>query len=454
MRKSIFRHLYVQVLVGALLGIVVGNYLSVRPEDAGTPRAQYLAEWASALKFLPDVFLRLMKMMVAPIIFTSVITGLAGMGSVRRVGRIGLKSVLYFEAMTTLALIIGWLVVKTFQPGAGVNADLSKLDPKDVQTYVTKAHDQTVQGFLLNIIPKQMIGAFADGEIIQVLFISVIFGLALSALGEDKKPIIHALNLIYEALMKMIAIIIKLAPLAAFGSMAFTISKYGLHSVVSLGKLLGGVYLTCFCFVIVCLGTLLWLNGISLWKFLRYIREEIFIVLGTASSESVFPRMMAKMERLGCSKPVVGLVLPAGYTFNLDGSSIYLTFGALYIAQATNTHLTTWQELAVILICLVTSKGAAAVVGSAFITLAATLSALGTIPVEGMLLIIAVDQLMASARATTNLIGNGTATIIIAKWEKEFDEKQATEVLNLKIIEPPPKPVVDVPPIGTPVNED
>lgn len=453
MRKSIFRHLYVQVLVAVLLGIIVGNYLGIRPQDHGTAREEYLLKWASVLKFLPDAFLRLIRMMVAPIIFASVVTGLAGMGNMRRVGRIGLKSLLYFEAMTTLALIIGWLVATTFQPGAGVNADLSRLDPKDVQIYVTKAHDQTVLGFLLNIIPRQMVGAFADGEIIQVLFISVIFGLALSSLGEGKQPIINALNLVYDALMKMIAIVIKLAPLAAFGSMAFTISKYGLHSVVSLGKLLGSVYLTCFCFVIVGLGTLLQLNGISLWKFLRFLREEIFIVLGTASSESVFPRMMAKMERLGCSKPVVGLVLPAGYTFNLDGSSIYLTFGALYIAQATNTHLTFWQELAVLVVCLVTSKGAAAVVGSAFITLTATLSALGTIPVEGMLLIIAVDQLMASARATTNLIGNGTATIVIARWEKEFDEKQAAEVLNSKEIEPLPA-MAEVPSMEIPVSED
>jgi aerobic C4-dicarboxylate transport protein len=454
MRKSIFRHLYVQVLVAALLGIVVGNYLSARPEDAGTPREAHLHQLAAILKFLPDVFLRLMKMMVAPIIFTSVVTGLAGMGNMRRVGRIGLKSLLYFEAMTTLALIIGWLVATTFQPGAGVNADLTKLDPKDLQNYVTKAHDQTVLSFLLNIIPRQMVGAFADGEIIQVLFISVIFGLALSSLGEGKQSIIKALNLVYEALMKMIAIIIKLAPLAAFGSMAFTISNYGLHAVLSLAKLLGAVYLTCLCFVIVCLGTLLWWNGISLWKFLRYIREEIFIVLGTGSSESVFPRMMTKMERLGCSKPVVGLVLPAGYTFNLDGSSIYLTFGALYIAQATNTHLTFWQELGVILVCLVTSKGAAAVVGSSFITLAATLAALGTIPVEGMLLIIAVDQLLASARATTNLIGNGTATIVIARWEKEFDKQKADEVLNSKTTEPLPSPAVEVPPMPMSVDED
>jgi aerobic C4-dicarboxylate transport protein len=423
MRNSIFRHLYVQVLVAVLLGIVVGAYL--HPEaGADLPRL------VVGLKFLPDAFLKLIKMMIAPIIFTSVVIGMAGFGSMHRVGKIGIKALIYFEVMTTLALIIGWLVVKTFQPGVGVNADLSKLDHKDVEQYITKAHTQTVPDFFLHIIPKTMVGAFAEGEIIQVLFISVFFGLSLASLGRANQPVINALEQIYGALMKMIAIIIKFAPLAAFGSMAFVVSKYGLHTVSSLGKLLASVYLTCICFIVVCLGLLLKFNGISLWKFLRYIREEILIVLGTASSEPVFPRMMAKLEKLGCSKPVVGLVLPAGYTFNLDGSSIYLTFGALYIAQATNTHLTFWQELQVILVCLVTSKGAAAVVGSAFITLAATLAALGTIPVEGMLLIIAVDQLLASARATTNLIGNGTATIVIAKWEKEFDEKTAEAVLN------------------------
>src|SRR5581483_5869842 len=304
------------------------------------------------------------------------------------------------------------------------------LDTRDVAGYMTKAHDQTVSGFFLNIIPKTMAGAFADGEIIQVLFISVFFGFALASLGEANKPVIHTLEQVNNALMKMIAIIIRFAPLAAFASIAFTISRFGLPVIISLGKLLACAYLTSIAFIIVALGLLLKANGISLWKFLRYIREEIFIVLGTGSSESVFPRMLGKMESLGCSKPVVGLVLPAGYSFNLDGSSIYLTIAALYIAQATNTHLTFWQELAVVAVAIVTSKGAAAVLGSAFIALAATLSAMGTIPVEGMALIIGVDQLLASARASTNLIGNGTATIVIARWEKEFDDRKAVEVLS------------------------
>lgn len=418
MQKSIFRHLSIQILIGVILGVVVGSFL---------PK-----EYGANLKIVSDAFLRLIRMMVAPIIFTSVVVGMAGLGNLKRVGRIGLKSVVYFEVMTTLALVLGFLAVKAFQPGAGVDADATKLDTRDVATYITKAKEQSVSGFLVNIIPKTMAGAFADGDILQVLFISVFFGFALASLGEANRPVVSAVEQIYGALMKMIAMIIRLAPLAAFASISFTVSKFGLHVVVSLGKLLACVSLTCLAFIILALGPLLKANGVSLWKYLRYLREEIFLVLGTGSSESAFPRMLAKMENLGCSKPVVGMVLPAGYSFNLDGSSIYLTIGALYIAQATNTHLTLGQELAVLVVAIVTSKGAAAVVGSAFITLAATLSSMGTIPVEGMVLIFGVDQLLASVRATTNLIGNGTATVVIARWEREFDERQAAEVLNAK----------------------
>jgi len=443
MRKSIFRHLYVQVLVAIVLGIAAGYFLPKR--------------YGSDLKMFSDGFIRLIRMMVAPIIFTSVVVGLAGLGNLKRIGRIGLKSFLYFEGMTTLALVIGFIVVKVFHPGTGFNADLANLNPNDlknIQGYKTQAEAQTVSGFILNIIPKSMVGAFAEGEIIQVLFISVFFGLALSSLGEANRPIISALEQVYCALMKMIAMIIRLAPLAAFAAIAYAVSNFGAGSIVFMARLMASVYLTCIFFVICCLGLLLRLNGISLWRFLRYIREEIFIVFGTGSSESVFPQMMAKMERLGCSKPVVGMVLPAGYTFNLDGSSIYLTLGALFIAQATNTQLTFWQEITILIVSIITSKGAAAVVGSAFITLAATLGAMKIIPVEGMVLILGVDQLMASARATTNLIGNGTATIVIARWEKEFNEQQAAEVLSAKSIEPLPREVVEVAPMETSISED
>ncbi|HWY76933.1 MAG TPA: C4-dicarboxylate transporter DctA [Verrucomicrobiae bacterium] len=415
MRKSIFRHLYVQVLAGILLGLVVGFLFPA---------------FGLKVKIVADAFLKLIRMMVAPIIFTSVVVGLAGLGNFKQAGRIGLKSFLYFEVMTTLALVLGFLAVTVFHPGAGVNADASRLDTKDVANVITKAHDQTVSAFFLNIIPRTMAGAFADGDIIQVLFVSAFFGLAIASLGEHNKLLTSALEQINAALLKMIAIIIKAAPLAAFASVAFTISRFGVPVIISLGKLLACAYLTSIAFIIVGLGALLRANGIGLWKFLRFIREEIFIVLGTGSSESVFPRMLEKMETLGCSKPIVGLVLPAGYSFNLDGSSIYLTVAAMYIAQATNTHLTFGQELKILAIAVITSKGAAAVLGSAFITLAATLSATGVIPVEGMALIFGVDQLLASARAGTNLIGNGTATVVIARWERQFDERQAARVLD------------------------
>ncbi|MEW6160932.1 MAG: cation:dicarboxylase symporter family transporter, partial [Verrucomicrobiota bacterium] len=340
------------------------------------------------------------------------------------------------EVMTTLALIIGWIVVKAFEPGVGINADISTLDTKSVQPYITTARSHGVVDFLLNIIPASVVGAFAAGDIVQVLFFSILFGVAMGALGEANRPVIYALEQVSNALMKIISMIVKLAPLAAFGAIAFTIGQFGLESLVSLGKLMACVYLTCFFFVCLLLGILMRLSGLSLWKFLKFIREEIFIVLGTASSESVLPRMMLKMEKLGCAQPLVRLVLPGGYSFNLDGSSIYLTMGALFIAQATNTHLTFAQEFTLLLVCLVTSKGAAGVVGSAFIALAATLSSWQMIPVEGMVLVLGVDRLMSEARAVTNLIGNGVATVVLARWENELNLAQATAVLNAPDAEP------------------
>src|SRR6267378_3189800 len=390
-RKSFYSHLYFWVLVGMVLGILVGHFIP---------------EVGIKLKPLGDGFIRLIRMVIAPIIFTTVVVGMAGMGNLKRVGRIGLKAFLYFEVMTTLALIIGWLVVKIFQPGAGMNADIAQLNVSDLQQTLSAAKShQTGTDFILNIIPKTIVGAFAEGEILQVLFISVLFGIAISGLGEANRSVIHALDQVSKALMRMIAIIIKLAPLAVFGAMSFTISKFGLESLRPLVKLMACIYLTCLSFVLICLGLLLRVNGVNMFKFLKYVREELLIVFGTASSEPVLPRMMAKLENLGCSKTLVGLVLPAGYTFNLDGSSVYLTMGALFIAQATNTPLTFGQEFAVLLVCLLTSKGAATVVGSAFITLAATLSSMKTIPVEGMVLILGVDWFMAQARAMTNMVG-------------------------------------------------
>src|SRR5882724_1645118 len=424
-RKSFYSHLYFWVLAGMVLGIFVGNFFP---------------EVGIKLKPLGDGFFRLIRMVIAPIIFTTVVVGMAGMGNLKQAGRIGLKAFIYFEVMTTLALIIGWLVVKIFHPGAGMNADITRFNVADLQPTLSAAKShQTVTDFLLNIIPKTIVGAFAEGEILQVLFFSVLFGIAISSLREGNRPLIHVLDQVSKALMRMIAMIIKLAPLAVFGAMSFTVSKFGLVSLVSLGKLMACMYLTCTAFVVFCLGSLLRLNGISPWKFLRYLRDELFIVFGTASSESVFPRLMAKLENLGCSKPLVGLVLPSGYTFNLDGTSIYLTMGALFIAQATNTQLTFGQEFGVLIICLLTSKGAAAVVGSAFITLAATLATMKTIPVEGMVLILGVDWFMAEARAMTNLVGNGVATVVIARWENEFDMQKAAAVLNQNPSDSPEK---------------
>jgi aerobic C4-dicarboxylate transport protein len=333
------------------------------------------------------------------------------------------------------------------------------LSTQDLQQTLTAAQaHHSIVDFLLNIIPKTVVGAFAEGEILQVLFISVLFGVAMAGIGEANQRVILALEQISKALMRMIAMIIKLAPLAVFGAMSFTIAKFGLDSLKPLVKLMACIYLTCLSFVLVCLGLLLRVNGINILKFIKYVREELFIVFGTASSEPVLPRMMAKLENLGCSKSLVGLVLPAGYTFNLDGSSVYLTMGALFIAQATNTHLTFGQEFAVLIVCLLTSKGAATVVGSAFITLAATLSSMKTIPVEGMVLILGVDWFMAQARAMTNMVGNGVATIIVAKWENEFDASRAKLVLDEVLpesaatVQPPPPPS-QVPPAARPIQD-
>jgi aerobic C4-dicarboxylate transport protein len=384
-----------------------------------------------ALKPLGDGFIKLIRMVVAPIIFTTVVIGIAGMGNVKRAGRVGIKAILYFEAATTVALVIGWIVVKWIQPGVGVNADPAVLDTKAIQRYLpSEVHGHGVVEFLLNVIPGSIVDAFARGDIIQVLFFSLLFGFALSVMGARARPIVHLLEHLSEALMKIMGFIVKLAPLAAFGAIAYTTASFGIKSLGAQLHLMLCVYITCLVFIFLFLGTLLALNGVNILRFLKFIREELLIVLGTASSESVLPRMMTRLEQLGCSQPMVRLVLPTGYSFNMDGSCIYLTMAAIFIAQATNTHLTIWRELMVIAICLVTSKGAAGVVGSAYIVLAATLASLHTIPVAGMVLILGVDRLMAEARSITNLIGNGVATILVSKWEGEFNERTAREMLH------------------------
>lgn len=432
-RRSIFRHLYTWVLFSIILGALVGKCFP---------------DFGVHLKPLGDGFIKLIRMVVSPIIFTTVVIGIVGLGNLKRVGRIGLKAIVYFEGVTTVALLIGWLVVNWIQPGAGVNADPEALDKKAVQNYVASAQSQShgVVEFILNVIPGSMVDAFARGDIVQVLFISLLFGFALLALGERGRPFVDLLEQVADVLMKIIGFIVKLAPLAAFGAIAFTTAKFGAEALGRQLLLMACVYITCIVFIGGLLGTLLALNGVSLWRFLKFIREEIFITLGTASSESVLPRMMTRLEQLGCAKPVVRFVLPAGYSFNMDGSCIYLTMAAIFIAQATNTHLSMGAQLGIVAICLITSKGAAGVVGSALIVLAATLASLRTIPVEGIVLVLGVDRLMAEARSVTNLIGNGVATILVSKWEGEFDSQKAHQMLRAKELPPTTEPVLVHPP--------
>src|SRR6266404_4064152 len=435
-KRRIYPHLYVQVLCAIAIGVLLGHFYP---------------SLGAQMKPLGDMFIQAIKMVIAPIIFCTVVHGIASMEDMKKVGRVGLKAIVYFEVVTTLALVVGLVVANLWQPGAGMNVDPATIDAKAIQQYAAKAHEQSAIDYVTHIIPASVVGAFAEGEILQVLFFSLLFAFALSFLGETGKPLLQIIDLVGRGMFGIVAIIMRAAPLGAFGAMAFTIGKYGVGTLLSLGHLMASVYATCLIFIFIVLGGIAGACGFSILKFIRYIKEELLIVLGTSSSESVLPRMIAKLENLGCSKSLVGMVLPAGYTFNLDGSSVYLTMGALFIAQATNTHLTFGQELLVLALCLITSKGAATVVGSAFITLAATLSSMKTIPVEGMVLILGVDWFMAQARAMTNMVGNGVATIVLARWENEFDAGRAERVLNEHVVEPPKEvPATHMP--GTPAE--
>ena len=412
---GLFKILYVQVLVAVILGILIG---------------QFFPEKAVLLKPLGDGFIKLIKMMIAPIIFCTVVTGIAGMENIKKVGRVGLKALIYFEVITTFSLLIGMIIVNVVQPGADMNADISKLDTAQLTSYTTQAKSLGIVDFLLNIIPTNIADAFAKGDILQILLVSILFGYALSILRERSKPLIGWIEQISQVLFKMVGFIMKLAPIGAFGAMAFTVGKLGVSSLAPLAKLMICFYATCLIFVFVVLGAVARYCGFSIIKFLKYISEELFLVLGTSSSESALPRMMEKMEHLGCNKSVVGLVIPAGYSFNLDGTSIYLTMAAIFVAQATHTPLTIGHQLTILAVLLISSKGAAGVTGSGFITLAATLSAVPTIPVAGLVLILGIDRFMSEARALTNLVGNGVATVAVAKWEGEFDLARAKQVLN------------------------
>ncbi len=420
MKKRIYQHLYVQVLFAIVCGVLLG-YL--------------LPETGAAMKPLGDGFIKLIKMIIAPIIFATIVTGIAGMDDMKKVGRVGGKALLYFEVVSTLALIIGLVVVNVLKPGVGMNADVSTLDTKALSNYTSAAKSQSTVDFLLNVIPSSVVDAFAKGDILQVLLFSILFGLAMSALGERGKPVVKFIDSVAQGLFLIVGFIMKLAPIGAFGAMAFTIGKYGIASLLPLAKLMGSFYLTCLLFVFIVLGLIARAAGFSIFKFIKYIKEELLIVLGTSSSESVLPRMMVKMEKLGCSKSVVGLVIPTGYSFNLDGTSIYLTMAAIFVAQATNTDLTLMQELTILGVLLLTSKGASGVTGSGFITLAATLSVIPTIPVAGLALILGVDRFMSEARALTNLVGNGVATIVVSKWEKELDEEQMARIMSSDHVE-------------------
>ncbi len=411
----IVRSLYFQVVCGILAGVLLG-FLS--PASA------------AAMKPLGDGFIKLIKMMIAPIIFCTVVLGIAGSEDMRKVGRTGGLALLYFEIVSTIALIVGLVTVNLIRPGAGFNADPKTLDASSVAAYTGPGKMAGMKEFLLNVIPSTFVDAFARGDILQVLFLACIFGIAMQKLCARDSIVFHFIEKFSEVLFAMVSVIMRAAPLGAFGAMAFTIGSYGLKSLAQLAALMGTFYLTCVIFVFVVLGAIARAHGFSLWRYLRYIREELFIVLGTSSSEAALPRMMARMEALGAGRQTVGLVIPTGYSFNLDGTAIYLTMAAVFIAQATNTHLTLWQQLTLLTVLLLTSKGAAGVTGSGFIVLAATLSAVGDVPVAGLTLILGIDRFMSEARALVNMIGNGVATLVIARWTGDLNRARLQSELN------------------------
>ncbi|MBG6291626.1 MULTISPECIES: dicarboxylate/amino acid:cation symporter [Pseudomonas] len=412
-KQPFYKSLYVQVLIAIAIGIALGHFYP---------------DTAKLMKPLGDGFVKLIKMAIAPIIFCTVVTGIAGMQSMKAVGKTGGMALLYFEIVSTIALIIGLVVVNVVQPGAGMHADVATLTAEmnknaALTGFIASGEKQSTIDFFMNVIPSTVVGAFANGDILQVLFFSVLFGYALHRLGDYGKPVFEFIDRITHVMFNIINVIMKVAPIGAFGAMAFTIGAYGLGSLVQLGQLMLCFYVTCLLFVLIVLGGIARAHGFSILRFISYIREELLIVLGTSSSESALPRMIAKMEKLGADKSVVGLVIPTGYSFNLDGTSIYLTMAAVFIAQATDTPMDITHQLTLLVVLLIASKGAAGVTGSGFIVLAATLSAVGHLPVAGLALILGIDRFMSEARALTNLVGNGVATIVVAKWCKQLDEK-------------------------------
>lgn len=413
--KPIYYSLYFQVIVAITLGVLVGHFYP---------------ETGVALKPLGDGFIKLIKMIIAPIIFCTIVTGIAGMENMRQVGRVAMKAFVYFTAVTIFALGIGLVIVNGYKPGVGMNVDPHSLDTTGVESYTSGAKQiNGASEFALHIIPSSVVDAFAKGDILQVLFFSLLFAAALIAMGEKGRTVTQGIDKFSHVLFGIVGIIMKIAPIGAFGAMAFTIGQYGIASMAPLAKLMLGFYATCIIFVFIILGAILRMMSISIWQLMKYIKEELFIVLGTSSSESVLPRIMDKMTELGCKKSVVGMVIPTGYSFNLSGTAIYLTMAAIFIAQATNTPMTLAEELGLLGVLLLTSKGAAGVTGSGFIVLAATLSTTGNIPVAGLALILGIDRFMSEARAITNLISNAVATVVVSKWEGAFDYRHAQAVL-------------------------
>ena len=431
-RLPFYRQLYVQVLVAIALGVLLGHF-----EPA----------FAEQLKPLGDAFIKLVKMIIAPVIFLTIVTGIAGMTHLRSVGRVFAKAMVYFMFFSTLALVVGMVVAHVVQPGAGMNINPADLDQSAVQNYVQKSHELTLVGFALDIIPKTLLSPFVGDNILHVLFVAVLFGIALAMVGEKGKPVLGLLEALTAPVFKLVHMLMKAAPIGAFGAIAFTIGKYGVGSLVNLAWLVGAFYLTSALFVVVILGVVARLCGFSVLKLARYLKAELLLVLGTSSSESALPSLMEKMEKAGCSKSVVGLVVPTGYSFNLDGTNIYMTLAALFIAQATNTELTLGHQIALLLVAMLSSKGAAGVTGAGFITLAATLAVVPEVPVAGMALILGVDRFMSECRSLTNFIGNAVATVVVARWEGALDRQQLASALEGRPVAMPAAPLAEALPV-------
>ena len=413
-RRPWYTVLYVQVLIAIALGVLVGHLF---------PHA------GAAMKPLGDGFIQLIKMIIAPVIFCTVVHGIASMSDLKKIGRVGVKTLVYFEVVSTFALAIGLIVAEVVQPGHGFNIDPATLDPKSVASYVTRAKEEGFVAHIMAIIPNTFVGSLANGDILQVLLVAILTGFAVARMGTVGERVLEVIDIAGKVLFRIIAMIVRLAPLGAFGAMAFTIGTYGVGALVNLGELILTFYATALLFVLLVLGAIARLAGFSIFRFIGYIKDELLIVLGTSSSETVLPHMMQKMERLGASRPVVGLVIPTGYSFNLDGTNIYMTLATLFLAQATNTHLTLGQELTILGVAMLTSKGASGVTGAGFVTLAATLSIIPDIPIQSLAILVGIDKFMSECRALTNLVGNGVATVVISRWEGELDKDKLREAM-------------------------